>query len=77
MKLFGKYLSLILAVCLSMIICSGCSNKKAVVVNLRSGISQPVVIDPNAPAVIGRVVKFGKKETQDFGPSFEFDKLRR
>ncbi len=77
MKLFGKYLCLIFAICLSITILSGCSNKKAVVINLQSGIKEPAIVDPNAPAVIGRVVKFGKQETEDFGPSFEFDKLKR
>lgn len=76
MKSIGKYLCVLFAVCISTIILSGCTNEETIVVNFQSGISEPVIFDPNSPAVVGRVIKFGKHETSDFGPSFEFDKLK-
>ena len=72
-----KYFSLILTICMCSILLSGCIKMKAAVVDMTKALPfQQEITEPQKVSVQGRTIKLGGEVNDDFGPSFDFDKLQ-
>lgn len=71
-----KYMSLILTVCIGTLMLSGCTNLKAAVVDMSKALPVQQEISQPKVSVQGRTIKLGGEVDDNFGPSFDFDKLQ-
>lgn len=71
-----SHFSLILMVCVSAILFSGCAKDRTAVINMQTGMSAQSIMPESRATVEGRTIRFGDETKDNFGPSFDFDKLR-
>lgn len=71
-----KSLSVILTLFICVFMFSGCSKVKTAVVNMQSAMKVNDIMPVSNATMNGRTIKFGGDTNDNFGPSFDFNKLQ-